>query len=98
MRIVEVAPIGEVVSGVDPASPTQEQWDEYNAHTFEVARAALAQNPEGIELRYPSGAFDRLHLDEHDNIVAVPTDKAPVAEPDPSTAAEVTAATTKEAD
>lgn len=98
MRIVEVAPIEEVVPGVDPQAPTQEQWDEYNEHTLKVAESALADSPEGVELRYPSGAFDRLQTDEHGNIIAVPTDKAPVAEPDPSTAAAIIAATTREVD
>lgn len=86
MRVVEVAPIEEVVPGVDPAAPTQEQWDTYNQHTHDLAASALAETPEGIELRYPSGAFDMLRLTPSGDIEAVPTDRAPVAEPDPEVA------------
>lgn len=84
MQTVTLDPIEKIVPGVIPGTPpTQEQWDAYNEHTHDVAVKALAETPDGIELRYPSGAFDMLRLTENGDIEAVPTDRAPTAEPDP---------------
>lgn len=77
---VTLAPIEEVVPGIG-GEPTDEQWDAYNAHSLAVAREALEGSPI-VELRYPSGAFDRLRLNERGEVIAVPTDAAPQPEPD----------------